>query len=306
MIRTLLAAALALSSLGAQATVSHANFDTLVFADGQSMGGPNLQLGIKTTIPSSFVATRIEVFTGEGSGANTVALWTHDATNNRPLAPISTGAWQMGITNTWQGAPLTTPVPLTAGQTVWVVWGCVNGSQSSIQSSGAGAQYRGSFDGGATWTGPFSGQQWKFRIWSGPAGHYEIFGVGCNGGAGVPRLSWFGLPMAGTSFNVHLERAVASSAALLVLGDSNTTYNGVPLPFNLAPLGASACTLLSSVTATIATATDVTGQSVLALTIPANPTLAGIQFWNQWACLDPTANLFGFAFSNGGAATVGA
>jgi hypothetical protein len=306
MIRTLLAATLAISPLLAQATVAHANFDTLVYDDGQSMGGPNLWLGLKTTLPTAFVATRIEVFTGERAGTNTIALWSHDAVNNRPLAPLGSGAWQMGITNSWQGAPLATPVPLAAGQTVWVVWSCQNGSQSSIEGSGGGAQYRGSFDGGTTWTGPFSGVQWKFRIWSGPAGHYQSFGAGCNGGAGVPRLSWFGLPMAGSSFDVQLDRAMASNVALLVIGDSNTTYNGLPLPFNLAPLGAPACSLLTSVTATFATPTDATGAAVLTLAIPANPALAGFLFWNQWACLDLAANTFGFTFSNGGAATVGA
>ncbi|MFY9345175.1 MAG: hypothetical protein WAT39_21980 [Planctomycetota bacterium] len=297
-----------IAPLIAQAQIAHANFDTFVFSNGTSMGGPNLLVAIKTTIPTAFVATRVEVFTGERTGTNTIALWSHDAALNQPQAPLGSGSWQMGFTNSWQGALLTAPLPLAANQVVWVVWAPQNGSQASIQAiGGAGAQQqRGSFDGGLTWNGPFQSNQWKFRIWSGPAGHYEVFGAGCAGTAGTPRLAWFGLPMAGTSFNVHLDRAVGSTVAGLIIGDSNTLYSGLPLPLSLASLGAPACSLLSSVTATFASGVDVTGEANLTLTIPANPTLAGFLFYNQWFCLDLAANPFGFTFSNGGAAVVGA
>lgn len=305
--RFALAAAFLLAPVAAQAQIEHANFDTLTFANNVSMGGPNLLVAFKTTVPSTFVATRVEVFTGERSGVNTIALWSHDAVQNQPLAPLGSGTWQMGYTNSWQGAPLATPVVLTANQDIWVVWAPQNGAQASVQGTGAGAQpQRGSFDGGLTWNGPFQSNQWKFRIWSGPAGHFEVYGAGCQGAAGVPRLSWFGTPMAGTSFNVLLDRAPASTVAALIVGDSNTAYNGLPLPLSLQSLGAGNCSLLSSVTATFTSGVDVTGQAVMTLAIPANPALAGFPFYSQWFCLDLAANAFGFTFSNAGAATVGA
>ncbi len=306
MLRLLAVAVLSLASLSAQAQIAHANFDTLVYANGTSMGGPNLMLAMRTQVPTGFTATRVEVFTGEGTGANTVALWSHDATNNQPLAPLGSGSWQMSFTNTWQGAPLTTPVALTSSQDIWVVWSCQNGSQASTQGNGAGgASYRGSTNGGVSWTGPFSGTQWKFRIWSGPAGHYEVFGAGCQGGAGIPRLSWFGLPRTGSSFNVQLDSALPSTVALLTVGDSNTTANGLPLPLSLAALGAPNCSLLTSFPVTLTAGVDVTGQSVITLSIPANPSVVGFQLFNQWFCLDLAANAFGFTASNGGAAVVG-
>ncbi|MEO6597621.1 MAG: hypothetical protein ABIP94_22990 [Planctomycetota bacterium] len=304
--RLLLSAALLITPLAAQAQISHANFDTFVYDNGQSMGGPNLLLAIKTQVPTSFLATRVEVFTGERTGLNTIALWSHDVANNRPLAPLGSGSWQMGVTNSWQGAPLLTPIALTAGQDIWVVWGSQNSSQASVQGNGAGAQpYRGSFDSGATWNGPFQGLQWKFRIWSGPAGHYESYGAGCSGGAGVPRLSWFGLPLAGTSFDIRLDRAIASTVALLTFGDSNAIANGIPLPLSLQFLGAPNCSLLTSLNTTVTSLVDVTGEAVLTVSIPPNPTLAGFRFYNQWFCFDAAANALGFTASNGGAATVG-
>lgn len=307
MLRFALAAAFALAPSCAQAFIVHSNFDNATFANNVSMGGPNLLLAIKTTVPTTFVATRVEMFTGEGTGVNTIAIWSHDATLNQPLAPLASGSWSMGYTNTWQGAPLTSPPVLLSGQDVWIVWGCVNGCQASVQGTGAGAQpQRGSFDGGLTWNGPFQSNQWKFRIWTGPAGHFEVFGAGCVGSAGTPRLAWSGLPMAGTTFDVTLERGVAGSIAALIIGDSNTVYSGLPLPLSLAPFGAPACSLLCSVGATFTAPIDSAGRATITLVMPPNPALAGYPFFDQWFCLDLAANAFGLTFSNGGLGIVGA
>lgn len=307
MLRHLLAVSFVATTLAAQAQIAHAEFDTFTFNTQVSMGGPGLLLAVKTTIPASFVASRVEVWTGEGAGSNTIALWSHDPVGNQPAVSLGSGSWSMTNTNGWQGAPLTTPVPLTTGQEVWIVWGCINGSQASVQGTGAGAQpYRGSFNGGASWTGPFQGNQWKFRIWSGPAGHATLYGAGCQGGAGVPRLGWFGLPMAGGPFDVTLDRALPSTTAVLVLGDSDTSWAGGPLPFSLAPFGAPNCSLHTSLVASLTSGVDVTGQAVMTLVMPPNPALAGFPFFAQWACLDLAANAFGFTFSNAVAATVGA
>jgi hypothetical protein len=295
------------TSLAAQAQIEHANFDNTVFANNVSMGGPNLLVAFRTQVPTSFVATRVEIWTGERAGLNTIAIWSDDPVLNQPQTVLGSGQWEMGFTNGWQGAPLASPVPLSTGQDVWIVWGPINGSQASVQGTGAGAQpQRGSFDGGLTWNGPFQSNQWKFRMWSGPAGHFEVFGSGCAGSAGVPRLSWSGLPMAGTSFDVRLDRAPANTVAALILGDSATTWNGLPLPLSLAPFGAPSCSLLASLTATLGTGVDPAGTASVALALPANPALAGFPFWCQWFCLDVPANAFGLTFSNGGAVVVGA
>lgn len=302
------AAAALLVPTTAQATIVHANFDTPIYVDNMSMGGPNLLLAIKTQIPTTTVATRIEVWTGEGIGQNTIALWSDDPVNNRPLAQLGVGNWAMGRVNGWQGAPLTTPIVLNAGQDVWVVWGPQNGAQSSVEAtSGVGAQpYRGSFDGGASWNGPYQSLLWKFRIWTGFPGHYEPFGSGCSGARGVPELAWYGMPMAGGTFQVHLARAVPGNFAMLSFGDSNTSSGGNPLPFSLAPFGAPNCSVLGSLLVTMLYPTDpVTGQSIATVTLPNDPLLAGFLFYNQWFCLDLPANPLGLTTSNAGTATIG-
>jgi hypothetical protein len=294
--------------LGAQSTICHSAFDTPNYNGAVSTGGPNLLIAIKTQVAVAVTATRVEVFTGNQSGQNTIAIWSHDAANNRPLAQLGSGAWSMGLQRGWQGANLTTPVTLAAGTDCWIVWGCINNSQSSIEGTGAGAQpYRGSFDGGATWSGPFQSWQWKFRVYcGGPPGHYEVFGNGCAGSNRLrPALGWSGLPNLGASLQISLDRGLASSVALLTIGDSNTIMGTVNLPYDLGPQGAPGCPVLASIGSTLFVPTDATGRATASLGIPPNVNLQGLRFYDQWFVLDGTANVLGLTASNGGAGTVG-
>jgi hypothetical protein len=289
-------------------SICQADFNNNVYAPLTSMGGPNLLLGIRTLAPAAYVATRIEVFTGNASGQNSIAIWADDAANNQPLAPVGQGTWMMARTRGWQGANLAQPVTLAAGQTFWVVWGAINGSQASIQAlSGPGAQvYRGSFDGGATWNGPWQQDQWKFRIYCGSPGHYEVFGAGCAGTTrSTPVLGFDGIPNLGGSMGILLENAVPNDFALLIVGDSTTNSNGTPLPFDLGPLGAPGCLIQASLGATMFTPTDPAGGAVSTLSFPPNVSLFGFQFYDQWFVHDGAANALGFKVSNGGAGTIG-
>jgi hypothetical protein len=308
--RCSLALALALAApLAAQSTICHSAFDTPNYNGLVSTGGPNLLIAIKTQVAGAVTATRIEVFTGNQSGQNTVAIWSHDAANNRPLALLGSGAWAMGMQRGWQGANLTTPVPLAAATDCWIVWGCVDNSQSSVEGQGAGAQqYRGSFDGGATWSGPFQSWQWKFRVYcGGPPGHYEVFGNGCAGSNRLrPVLGWNGLPNLGASLQVTLDRGIAGSGAILTTGFSNTLMGTVNLPYDLAPRGAPGCLVLSAIESTSFVTIDAAGRASSNFAIPSNVNLQGLPFYNQWFVLDQAANVLGLTASNGGAGTVGA
>jgi hypothetical protein len=149
-------------------SICHAENDGNNFNDLVSMGGPNLLLGVKFTTPACFTASAAQVFTGEGTGINTLAIWTHNASLNQPGVQLSVGAWSMSSANSWQGASFTSPVALDCNGTYWLVWGCIGGSQASVDVPGTtlGQPYRGSFDGGQSWSGPFqfSDRQWKFRL----------------------------------------------------------------------------------------------------------------------------------------------
>jgi hypothetical protein len=147
-------------------TPCHAENDGPIFDDNTSMGGP--WVAVKFTLPAAISATRLEVFTGEALGTNTVALYAHDAAGNQPGVYLESAIWSMSSTNAWQGAVLNFPTFLAANQTYWFVWVPIGGAQASIDASlpGLGQVYRASFDNGQTWAGPFQDtiNHWKFRI----------------------------------------------------------------------------------------------------------------------------------------------
>jgi hypothetical protein len=288
--------------------IAQADFNTANYDINTSMGGPNLLVAIQITAPTTYVATRIEVFTGNGTGTNTVAIWSHDTNNNQPLAMLGQGSWQMSRVRSWQGANLTQPVVVSQAQVIWLVWAPVNGAQASVEGNGAGAQpYRSSFNGGQTWGGPYQGHQWKFRVYGGSCGQCDVFGTGCAGQSRVtPELGWGAVPAAGGTLNVMLQNGVPNDFAVLSVGDSNTVWNAQPLPYDLAPYGAAGCLIRCSVVVTVLTPTDpATGAAVVVANIPPNPALYGVRFFDQWLVHDATANALGYKVSNAGSGVVG-
>jgi hypothetical protein len=201
--RQLAFAALLLFAAPATAqTLCYAEYDGPIFADNVSMGGPNLLLAIRFVAPSSLTVAKIEIFTGEGTGTNSVGIWSHDGALNQPLASLGSGSWSMSNVNSWQGATMTSAIPLTGGTTYWLAWAPINGSQASVDTSipGNGQSYMGSFSGGP-WSGPFSNSNhWKFRLYGScvtPPTTYctaKVNGLGC-----VPFMSFTGTPSASAS-----------------------------------------------------------------------------------------------------------
>ncbi len=121
------------------------------------MGGPGLLVGFAYTPVADVEVGHVDVWTGEDLGPNAIALWTHNAALQQPEVLIASGTWSMVAANGWQGADLDRCVALHAGVTYWVVWSPVEGSQASFATSGTPVTYRGSFNGGATWNGPWTG-----------------------------------------------------------------------------------------------------------------------------------------------------
>ena len=292
-------------------TLLQADFNTPNYNSAVSMGGPNLLVAIQLTAVTTNVATRIEVFTGNGTGTNTVAIWSDDAVNNQPAQMLGQGAWQMSRIRGWQGANLTQPVLLMQGQVFWLVWGPQNGAQASVEGAAGGQPYRPTFNGGQTWGGqstglPYQGNQWKLRIYGGSCGSAEVFGTGCPGASRtIADLGWGGVPAIGGSVNMLLEHGVPSDFAVIAVGDSNTLWNTISLPYDLAPQGAAGCLLRTSVAAAVFIPTDASGAASITVNVPSNTALLGLQLYDQWLVHDATANALGFKVSNAGAAVVG-
>jgi hypothetical protein len=127
-----------------------------------------------------------------------------------------------------------------------------------------------------------------------------------SGGAGaVPLLSHSGVPSIKGSFQVHLEFAAPSSVSLLFFGRSDRDWNGVPLPFDLGPLGAPGCRLLASGQVIDLVATDGNGSGSHTYHVPDDRTVLGAVSYNHHVVLDRQANPLGLVTTRGGRGQIG-
>jgi len=137
------------------------------------------------------------------------------------------------------------------------------------------------------------------------AGAFVPYGSACPGSAGTPRIGANGRPVLGQTFAITLRGARANGVAIALLGRSDETWNDVPLPWSLAPLGAPGCAVLAAGDAAVALPTDAAGGASLGLSLPAVADLFGITLYAQWAIADPGHNQLGLVVSDAGAATLG-
>lgn len=121
----------------------------------------------------------------------------------------------------------------------------------------------------------------------------------------VPLLYSTSTPQIGDTFRVRVAQARASSAALLCLGVSKSTWAGVALPLDLAWLGAPGCALLISIDHAQPVGLDATGYGSFSYMLPNNIYMLGQHIYNQALVADPAANLLGFALTNGGEGLIG-
>ncbi|MCI0587945.1 MAG: hypothetical protein L0323_14025 [Planctomycetes bacterium] len=138
---------------------------------------------------------------------------------------------------------------------------------------------------------------------------FAPFGAGCAGPGGyVPSIgSSGGAPTLGnSSFAITLANATGGGSAFLVLGASDVSWLGVPLPIDLAPFGGPGCPLLVSgdvlIPWPVSGSGAGAGSASVPTPIPANPSLAGGKVFVQWVPSEPIAG--GVRVSNAAAVTL--
>lgn len=134
---------------------------------------------------------------------------------------------------------------------------------------------------------------------------WEPFGQGCPGSNGIPMLQLVSIPAIGATFSLDVVNVPTTpSLWLMSIGLSNITDPAFgQLPWDMDPLGAPGCLILSSVY-TVTLLTHNGGTANYAVPLPNEPTLTGIAFMNQAFLLDPSTNSLGVISSNSGIATV--
>lgn len=137
-------------------------------------------------------------------------------------------------------------------------------------------------------------------------GSYTSFGTGCQGSnAQTPAIGSTLVPNVGRTCYINVTGAVANAPVILTFGVSNTTWVGGALPYHLGPIGALNCYVLCSVEGFLTGTTDANGHASIEYTVPANGSLAGRSFYNQFLVNDPAANALDWVVSPGAQATIG-
>lgn len=136
--------------------------------------------------------------------------------------------------------------------------------------------------------------------------HMGAYGTGCPGSGGrVPALEapgggpWLG----NAGFRLGVREGLGGAAGLCLLGASDRSWGGAPLPLPLGPLGGGSCALLAEGLLILPAVLSGpgAGSGAAALPVPVDPALAGAALFHQWLLFDPGApSALGLAATPGG------
>ncbi len=305
----LLAVLLLLGSLVAPSlpgqSLCHAVNDDDRYDTSIALGFPVAQAAFKGVAAANMSVVAAEVFTGESSGTMRLTLWSHDAVNNRPLAPLGTaGSWTMTRVDCWQGAVLGQPVQLAQGQHFWLVWDTTMFCQASFSTVAANVDYCYSANGGGSWQQQAPGMPYrqpaKYRLYcGGTSGTVTAYGSGKAGtGALVPVAAVTGWPAPGNPIDVTVDLAARRVPAMALIGPRQMLNVGVGTVLVFPPL-----VVLPIITLSIVTPAPIAGFAGVTLRIPPDASLRGVKVGFQWWVVDAGA-ADGLAHSNGAEVTI--
>lgn len=119
-------------------------------------------LGISLRARRDMDIIGVELFTGEGSGDNEIAIWS-DGPDAEPGEELARANWTLEPENAWQGADFATPVAVADRSTFWLLWYPVANAQASISTTGTQLPYVFTRDDGATWSK--ASAPWMVRVY---------------------------------------------------------------------------------------------------------------------------------------------
>lgn len=241
--------------------------------------------------PQALQVEGFRIWTAASSGTPTVTTYLYPASGSVPAAsPMATSSMQVGTQEGFYETRFTPPVSIAQGTLFF------------LGVAHANVVYLSSLQSGTTSTCYANTSGWTVStIATRPSWH-----VLCPGGAGAtPSLQVTGSAEIGTTLNCALSQAAPSSAALLMLGDSNTLWGAAPLPYSLGIHGAPGCDLLVALNLYTATAVGSGGTGQVLLAIPNNTALVRNSIFSQALVVDPGANPLGVALTGGVKVTIG-
>lgn len=247
--------------------------------------------------------------------------WFHWTTpQNLAGQTVAVTGYGSHATPTWSLAQKTHSGPRTsANQSVLEfgvhVSGCNSGSPvvevASQRALGITTHAGCTASGGANYGTGFGNQNLTTALQWLISSHYpgttQTFGQGCGGAAGVPSLTFAGIPDLGQPLTIQVAglEPTANRFGALLLGFSSSSWSGGMLPSSLAGFGLAGCTLYVRPDATVFLPTNFGGNSFVQ-PLPSQPWFVGTPILCQYLALDPTApNAVGGVASNAGRIRIG-
>ena len=130
------------------------------------------------------------------------------------------------------------------------------------------------------------------------------YGQGCDGEKGiVPLIGSATNATLGKTLKIETHNLPPLTAALFMMGASDSQWGAFKLPFDLGLLGMTGCKLFASPDFFFAAATTGTGigngSASISLPLPNNPVYKGAQLYFQALVIDKSANKFGLSATGG-------
>ncbi|MHC4852023.1 MAG: hypothetical protein ACYTF5_08400, partial [Planctomycetota bacterium] len=234
------------------------------------------------------VVMGFELFTQTNNRTTPLTIKTEiyyaDATGKPAGSPKATGTMTIGATAGWYRTTFTRPLLVPANQKFFLSYISVSNQMwFPIAASGTKVSHFFHSPTSTAWSGTapngFITQFWAWKV--------------ICAGSNIPTLSNTGVPSLGTKFSVDLANGRANAPAIFIVGLSKTVWGTTRLPWDLASLGAGGCKLYVSLDVELKVTTDGSGKFVQQLTVPNDPALRGVKFYNQYAVGDVGANAWG-------------
>jgi len=149
--------------------------------------------------------------------------------------------------------------------------------------------------------GTFSGDTWEFT--GNTDGVFSLYGAACDLASGTPGLTG-STPNINSSANISATNLGTSTGAVFVLGLSDTVFNGLPLPLDLAVIGLPGCGLLASGDL-LELVLAAGGSADYVLNIPNQGNLVGQSVYVQAIAFEINPGLVFLGATRGGRALIG-
>ena len=251
----------------------------------------NREYGYRVPTAGALSVSGFEVFSQSNTGGPvTVAAAIYADTGGVPATtPLAQTTVTIGATAGFYAGTFTSPIAVPAGN-VWI--GIDHRAQTTILShlsaGASGVAYSRLTYATGAWT--------VSTLVTRPGMRILCAGGGSN--TAVPQHAANGNPALGGTLGYALGQAKANTAAVLMIGASDTAWLGGALPYSLAGLGAPGCSLLASTDLSATVATDANGAANFNFSFPNQLSLLGSRLHTQYIVVDPTANGLGLAFTN--------